>query len=104
VLESFSALSATSTLLGEFWAFCLLEKRKNKDADVQNSVLQEYYESHRLSGTSASTISWIGSLQIFFLFAGTLFGGPLFDRYGAVVCTLLIILDVFANLLIWLRL
>jgi MFS family permease len=50
-----------------------------------------------LNGTSASAISWIGSLQIFFLFAGTLFGGPLFDRYGAVVCILLSMLEVLGR-------
>jgi MFS family permease len=62
------------------------KRKKQKMLTIDTSVLQEYYESHRLSGTSASAISWIGSLQIFFLFAGSLFGGPLFDRYGAVVC------------------
>lgn len=30
-----------------------------------------------------SAISWIGSLQMFFLFAGNLFGGSFFDRYGS---------------------
>ena len=49
------------------------------------SVLQEYYEVHQLRHKSPSDISWIGSLQIFFLFAGGLFGGPLFDRYGSIV-------------------
>jgi MFS family permease len=39
--------------------------------------------SHQLSSESPSSISWIGSLQIFFLFMGNLFGGPLFDRYGS---------------------
>jgi hypothetical protein len=38
-----------------------------------------------LKTMSPSTISWIGSLQAFFLFTGTVFGGPLFDRYGATV-------------------
>ena len=35
---------------------------------------------------SPSAIAWIGSLQAFFVFAGGLVGGPLFDRYGAKVC------------------
>jgi hypothetical protein len=48
-------------------------------------VYQEYYETNQLRHNSPSTISWLGSIQIFFLFAGTLFGGPLFDRYGAKV-------------------
>ncbi|OJD18324.1 hypothetical protein AJ78_01637 [Emergomyces pasteurianus Ep9510] len=46
-------------------------------------VFQEYYMSHQLSDSSASAISWIGSLQAFALFSGALVGGPLFDRYGA---------------------
>lgn len=45
-------------------------------------VFQEYYISHQLADQSPSAISWIGSLQIFFLFGGALFGGPLFDKYG----------------------
>lgn len=49
-------------------------------------VYQEYYQTHQLRHNSPSTISWLGSIQIFFLFGGTLFGGPLFDRYGAKVC------------------
>jgi MFS family permease len=49
------------------------------------SVYQEYYSVHQLSSQTPSTISWIGSIQVFFLFAGSLFGGPLFDRYGAKV-------------------
>ncbi|KFX95821.1 hypothetical protein O988_05617 [Pseudogymnoascus sp. VKM F-3808] len=43
---------------------------------------QEYYQSHQLSGETPSAISWIGSLQGFFIFSGSLVGGPLFDRYG----------------------
>lgn len=46
-------------------------------------VFQEYYQQHQLASESPSAISWIGSLQIFFLFAGNVLGGPLFDRYGA---------------------
>lgn len=50
-----------------------------------SSVYQEYYQTNQLRYESPSTISWLGSIQIFFLFGGTLFGGPLFDRYGAKV-------------------
>lgn len=49
------------------------------------SVFQAYYEETLLKTTSPSAISWIGSLQAFFLFGGILLGGPLFDRYGATV-------------------
>jgi hypothetical protein len=48
-------------------------------------VFQGYYQIHQLSHLSPSTIAWIGSIQAFFLFAGGLFGGPLFDRFGAKV-------------------
>ncbi|ODH34120.1 hypothetical protein ACO22_03165 [Paracoccidioides brasiliensis] len=48
-------------------------------------VFQEYYMSHQLRDSSPSAISWIGSLQVFFLFSSSLVGGPLFDRYGAKV-------------------
>jgi MFS family permease len=48
-------------------------------------VYQEYYETHQLRNESPSAISWIGSLQVFFLLGGNLFGGPLFDRFGAKV-------------------
>lgn len=48
-------------------------------------VYQEYYATHQLRNETPSAISWIGSLQVFFLFGGALFGGPLFDRYGAKV-------------------
>ena len=49
------------------------------------SVYQEYYQTHMLADHTASQIAWIGSLQVFFLFSGSLFGGPLFDRFGAKV-------------------
>ncbi|KAF7935921.1 uncharacterized protein EAE98_002141 [Botrytis deweyae] len=45
-------------------------------------VYQEYYQTHQLSHRTPSDISWIGSLQVFFLFSGSAVGGPLFDRYG----------------------
>jgi hypothetical protein len=51
------------------------------------SVMQEYYQTHMLRHETPSAISWIGSLQTFFLFAGSLVGGPLFDRFGAQVCS-----------------
>ena len=51
-------------------------------------VYQEYYVSHQLHNKSPSTVSWIGSLQSCFVFGGAMFGGPLFDRYGAKVCCL----------------
>lgn len=51
------------------------------------SIYQDYYSEHMLSHETQSTISWIGSVQLFFLYAGGVVGGPLFDRYGAKVST-----------------
>jgi MFS family permease len=48
-------------------------------------VYQEYYAAHQLKSNTGSDIAWIGSLQLFFVFVGTLFGGPLFDRFGGKV-------------------
>ncbi|KAK2787237.1 hypothetical protein FQN52_007326 [Onygenales sp. PD_12] len=48
-------------------------------------VYQEYYISNQLRHSSPSAVSWIGSIQVFFLFAAALVGGPMFDRYGAKV-------------------
>ncbi|KAK9238416.1 major facilitator superfamily domain-containing protein [Lipomyces kononenkoae] len=45
-------------------------------------VFQKYYETHQLSTLSESTISWISSLQIFFLLFSGLFIGHLFDSFG----------------------
>ncbi|KAK3693041.1 putative monocarboxylate permease [Podospora appendiculata] len=45
-------------------------------------VYQSYYELHQLSANTPTQIAWIGSLQGFFVFAGGLFGGPMFDRWG----------------------
>ncbi|RFU24586.1 hypothetical protein B7463_g11751, partial [Scytalidium lignicola] len=45
-------------------------------------VYQDYYLTHQLHDYSSSEVAWIGSIQIFFLFGGSLFGGPLFDRHG----------------------
>ncbi|KAK9380321.1 major facilitator superfamily [Kockiozyma suomiensis] len=46
-------------------------------------VYQDYYSSSFMSNKSSSSISWIGSVQVFFLFFGSIVGGPLFDRHGA---------------------
>ncbi|KJK65615.1 MFS like protein [Aspergillus parasiticus SU-1] len=45
-------------------------------------VYQEYYLFNQLSTRPPNDISWIGSLEVFFLFSGILIGGPLFDRYA----------------------
>lgn len=45
-------------------------------------VFQAYYEFGPLKGYDSSTISWIPSLEIFFLFVLGPFVGFLFDKYG----------------------
>ena len=45
-------------------------------------TFQVYYQTHFLSDKSSSEISWIGTLQVFLLFIGGMFIGPLFDRMG----------------------
>ncbi|KOS45358.1 hypothetical protein ACN38_g3744 [Penicillium nordicum] len=45
-------------------------------------IYQDYYTEHFLSNETSSSISWIGSVKVCFLFSGSLTGGPLFDRYG----------------------
>lgn len=49
-------------------------------------VFQEYYEETLLSSSSPSTISWIGSFNIFCIFGGALGTGMLNDKYGPRVC------------------
>ncbi|TAQ85282.1 hypothetical protein B7494_g6387 [Chlorociboria aeruginascens] len=49
---------------------------------IYRRIYQEYYQTHQLRDQSPSNISWIGSLQTFFLLGGGIFGGPLFDKYG----------------------
>ncbi|KAF2094341.1 MFS general substrate transporter [Rhizodiscina lignyota] len=42
-------------------------------------AFQKYYQSHLLEGSSASNISWIGTLQSCFILYGTIYSGPLYD-------------------------
>lgn len=43
-------------------------------------VFQSYYEDTLLSGHSASSISWIGTVQGFLLFLAGIIVGPIFDK------------------------
>ncbi|KAK4050262.1 hypothetical protein OIV83_003583 [Microbotryomycetes sp. JL201] len=43
-------------------------------------TLQAYYTSTRYPNESPSTIAWVGSLQMFFIFVGGAVSGPLYDR------------------------
>ncbi|KAE8363805.1 MFS general substrate transporter [Aspergillus caelatus] len=62
-------------------------------------VYQEYYQTHQLSTRPPNDISWLGSLQVFFLFSGTLIGGPLFDQYGSVVLWPSALLFIFSAMM-----
>ena len=46
-------------------------------------VFESYYLQHQLSHKSASSIAWIGGLQVFFQFFTSLVAGALFDKIGA---------------------
>ncbi|KAK9447082.1 major facilitator superfamily domain-containing protein [Limtongia smithiae] len=71
------AVPALLTLLGSFcvmftsfgWINCI-------------GVFQDYYETHQLINYSESTVSWIISFELFFMFLGGPFVGKLFDNYG----------------------
>ena len=51
----------------------------------------EYYVDHQLRGESTDAIAWIGSLSAFLQFFAGMLGGPLFDRFGAKVCHLVLL-------------
>ncbi|KAI0205153.1 MFS general substrate transporter [Astrocystis sublimbata] len=51
-------------------------------------TFQTYYENELLPHESASTISWIGSIQLFLLFATGIVLGPAFDKFGAIRMTI----------------
>jgi MFS family permease len=50
--------------------------------NIAIGVFQEYYETDLLSSYSASTISWIVSLETFFMFVGAPFVGNIYDNFG----------------------
>ena len=68
---------ALLTLLGSFcamftsfgWINCI-------------GVFQDYYQTHQLREYSASSVSWIISFELFFMFLGGPFVGKLFDNFG----------------------
>ncbi|KAL9019475.1 MAG: hypothetical protein Q9185_003267 [Variospora sp. 1 TL-2023] len=45
-------------------------------------VFQAYYQANQLSEYSPSTVSWIPSLTVFFMFAGGPFWGKVYDNHG----------------------
>ncbi|KAL4737940.1 MFS general substrate transporter [Aspergillus similis] len=68
---------AIRTILGAFGAmFCTV--------GFANSfgVFEEYYLENQLADQSESNISWIGALEVFFIFAGSIVTGPFLDMFG----------------------
>ncbi|KAL1977787.1 hypothetical protein VTN31DRAFT_646 [Thermomyces dupontii] len=63
-------------------------------------VFQEYYLSHQLQHRSPDDVAWVGSLAAFLQFAAGSIGGPLFDRFGAIVIHVSSVLYVFAIMMI----
>lgn len=58
-------------------------------------VYQSYYQQYTLRDYSASTISWIGTTQVFLLFFIAIIAGPIYDRGNSqrllyVGCTLIV--------------
>lgn len=47
---------------------------------ISFGVFQSYYEDHLLTNVSSSAISWIGTIQAFFLIEIGIITGPLYDR------------------------
>ncbi|KAI0096949.1 monocarboxylate permease-like protein [Nemania sp. FL0031] len=62
-------------------------------------VYQAYYMTHQLSDQEPSRIAWIGSLQFYLVFSAGVFGGPLFDLYGAKVMWLPVVFYVLSIML-----
>ncbi|EJF60629.1 monocarboxylate permease [Dichomitus squalens LYAD-421 SS1] len=64
-------------------------------------TFQDYYESTLLPSSSSASISLIGSLQVFFLYAGGPLTGRIFDAYGtSVLVPLGSVLCVFAMMMV----
>ena len=45
-------------------------------------VFEEYYKENQLADQSQSAISWLGAIEVFFIFAGSIVTGPLLDTFG----------------------
>jgi MFS family permease len=73
----------SSVLLGFHNAFLVVVILTN-NVFLSSGVgsFQQYYEIGPLKGYSSTTISWIPSLQLFFLFALGPFVGIIYDKYG----------------------
>ena len=78
---------------------CVCESLVCIDADMSSALLpssvlqgtfQNYYKSTLLPSSSSASISLIGSLQVFFLYAAGPLTGRIFDAYGTSVSTIVV--------------
>ncbi|KAL4942557.1 hypothetical protein BDV06DRAFT_191903 [Aspergillus oleicola] len=68
---------ATRTIVGAFGAMLCTVGFANSFG-----VFEEYYIENQLADQSQSNISWIGALEVFFIFAGSIVTGPFLDIFG----------------------
>lgn len=47
---------------------------------ISFGVFQSYYQNHLLAEFSSSAVSWVGTMQAFFLIEIGIITGPLYDR------------------------
>lgn len=70
-------LRAWTVVVGSFSALFMVFGMVNSTA-----VFQQYFSSHQLRHHTAAEIGWIFSLNLFFVFFGSIFSGRVFDSYG----------------------
>ncbi|ORY67390.1 major facilitator superfamily domain-containing protein [Pseudomassariella vexata] len=70
-------LEAWLVVFGSFCGLCASLGIMNTIA-----IFQTYLATHQLSDYSEGTIGWIFSLYTFLCFAGGIYVGPMFDKYG----------------------
>ncbi|KAF8849585.1 monocarboxylate permease-like protein [Acephala macrosclerotiorum] len=63
-------------------------------------LFEEYYLTYQLRGQSPDNIAWIGSTSAFLQFFAGMFGGPMFDRFGAKVVRPAVAAYVFALMML----
>ncbi|KFY40289.1 hypothetical protein V495_05498 [Pseudogymnoascus sp. VKM F-4514 (FW-929)] len=63
-------------------------------------VFEQYYLTHQLQGHSPDKIAWVGSISAYLQFGAGMVGGPMFDRYGAVIMQPAAVTYVFAVMML----
>ena len=87
-LALFSSAGMINAYVGAFFPFSSLEVVPD-ESTYEQGTFQSYYETTLLPSSSSSSISLIGSLQVFLLYFVGTFAGRAFDAYGSSVSTLL---------------